>query len=62
VVFPITFVDTPSVVAFANVSPTAWLENLGSDIERLGTFYLVRPTSAPATNGYVNWQAIGRWK
>lgn len=62
VVFPITFVETPCVVAFANVSPTAWLENIGSDATRLGSYYLVRPTTSNASSGYISWMAIGRWK
>lgn len=62
VVFPIPFINEPCVVASATVSPTAWLENLNSDREGLASFYLVRPTSTSGTNGYVNWQAIGRWK
>ena len=62
VTFPIPFIASPCVVAFASVSPTAWLENMGSDITRLGSFYLVRPTQSSGSNGYVFWQAIGRWK
>lgn len=62
VIFPIPFVGKPCVTATASVSPTAWLENLGSDANGLGSFYLVRPTPSTGSSGYINWLAVGRWK
>lgn len=62
VVFPIAFVGSPSVIAFASTTPTSWLENMGYDSTRLGTYYLVRATSTATTSGFISWIAIGRWK